>query len=94
MLNKDKLLIVVYYNVDKFQEFEVPSALDAASHAFETTNDGSLMVVIVPVRNTETKIECINPRLVTEEEYENAKKACEKIKEIVNKKFLSNENEQ
>lgn len=90
MLEKDKIIIVVYYNVDG----DVIETLNNVAREFEAMNDGSVMVIVVPVHDTETKIECINPKLVSEKEYEEARKACERIKEMVNNMLLNNENEQ
>lgn len=54
------------------------------------TIDPGIVNYIVPIRSGETRIECINPDLLTGEAYVEATEAVEKLKEAV-KNTLKNE---
>ena len=91
MLNNEKLILVIYYNIANIDDAEIPEILQNVSKSCEFAKDDSILFFLVPVYDSETRIECINPKLVSEDEYQQAKGACEKIKEILDKQFLNNE---
>lgn len=81
MLDKDKLFIVVYVGVHGFADqtvFEI--LMNVADH---TKYDGSVNTLIIPTRDSETRVECINPVLLTEEQYEETRKKIESLTEKV-----------
>lgn len=79
MLDKDKLLIVAYINVQGIKDLTVPEILDGVAKRLEF--DESVNTIIVPTRFSETRIECINPVLLTDEQYQETRDKLEKLTE-------------
>ncbi len=81
MLDKDKLFIVVYVGVHGFGDQTVLEILEnVVSHI---KYDDSVNTLIIPTRDSETRVECINPVLLTEEQYEETRKRIESLTEKV-----------
>ena len=72
MLDKDKLFIVVYVGVHGFSDQTISEILA-----------DSVNTLIIPTRDSETRVECINPVLLTEEQYEETRKKIESLTEKV-----------
>lgn len=89
MLNKDKLILVAYINISGINDADVSAFVTEAAHNLKPKEDDSILFYVIPVRGEESRLECVNPKLVSEEEYEKAKLACEKISEKL--KELSND---
>ena len=81
MLDKDKLFIVVYVNITGWGDVTVVELLNRIAEI--TKFDDSVMRIIIPVRESETRVECINPVLLAEEQYEETRKKIEEITERV-----------
>lgn len=79
MLDKDKLLIVAYINVQGIKDLSVPEILNGVEERLEY--DESVNTIIVPTRFSETRIECINPVLLTDEQYQETRDKLEKLTE-------------
>lgn len=79
MLDKDKLLIVAYINVQGIEDLTVPEILGRVAKRLEY--DESVNTIIVPTRDSETRIECINPVLLTDEQYQETRHKLEKLTE-------------
>ena len=86
----EKIIIVTYLDVRGLSVEEFEELFKSASKAL-TTQEDSIISFIVPVRR-ETTVECINPRLVSEEDYIEAKNTLERYKIAVNDFYkISNE---
>jgi hypothetical protein len=81
MLDKDKLFIVVYVGVHGFGDQTVSEIL--ANVANHMQYDDSVNTLIIPTRDSETRAECINPVLLSEEQYEETRKRVESLTEKV-----------
>lgn len=81
MLDKDKLFIVVYVGVHGLEDQTVSEIL--ANVANHMQYDDSVNTLTIPTRDSETRVECINPVLLTEEQYEEARKRIETLTEKV-----------
>lgn len=81
MLNKDKVILVAYINVSGVHDCDISAAMQEAVYSLKPKEDDSILFYAIPVRGEESRIECINPKLVSEEEFEKARQACEKITE-------------
>lgn len=78
--DKDKLFIVFYLNVSRYNYSAVPEiCMQAQKHL---TYDDSILSIVVPIYDGESKVECINPQLLNEEQYETVKN---QLTEIQNK---------
>ena len=80
-MDKDKLFLVIYVNIDNVHMSDVLAYLDA--FARQTTFDETVMRLIVPVRDRETRVECINPVLLTEEQYKETEEKINALQEKV-----------
>lgn len=79
MLTKDKIFIVCYININDIPENRVSEYLYNAEHGLQYLKDESAVVVILPVKNQNSHIECINPVLLDETQYEKARVAAENM---------------
>ena len=79
-MDKDKLFLIIYINIGNISDSDVSIFL--RNFADATTFDESVMRLIIPVRGEETRVECINPVLLNEEQY---KETEEKIKGLQEK---------
>ena len=93
MMDKDKLFLVIYLNVGDMSNGDVSHLLINYENNLKGAYDESIEKIIVPLREGETRVECINPVLLTEEQY---KETEEKVKSLQKKveealKTLKNE---
>ena len=72
----EKLILVLYLNMNGVPNNEVD---DYCKQVIEKIKNDDIIHYVIPVRNQETKVECINPKLVSEKGYEQAKIALESI---------------
>lgn len=90
MLNKEKLILVFYINVDGLTKSQAKESIQEMMNFLETeNNDGSILNYILPVQNQETKIECLNPKLLDDENWLIMSQKIENIQKQV-EKFLKN----
>ena len=91
MKEKDKIFIIVYLNVGEIPDEDIYEYASKAMKAMIPKNDdGTVSITIVPVRESETHIECINPVLLTEDKYKEAENTVENFKTAFDE-FLKNE---
>lgn len=76
-MDKDKLFLVYYVNVGNIHAEDVNEYLYSFAETF--TYDESIEKIIIPIREGETRVECINPVLLTDEQY---KEVDEKVKNL------------
>ena len=82
MLDKDKLFFafLIYMNVGSIDDADVSEYLMRFAESFKY--DESIERLIIPIRKGETRVECINPVLLTDKQYEDVR---EKIKNLTKK---------
>lgn len=82
MLDKDKLFfaLLIYLNVGSIDDADVSEYLMRFAESFKY--DESIERLIIPIRKGETRVECINPVLLTDKQYEDVR---EKIKNLTKK---------
>lgn len=76
-MDKDKLFLVCYLNIGSIPAEDVSEYLHNFAEVF--TYDESIVKIIVPTREGESRVECINPVLLTDEQYEEVE---EKVKNL------------
>lgn len=81
MLDKDKLFIVIYVNITGFGDAN--KVLNSIAEL--TKFDESVMRIIIPTLEGETRVECINPVLLSEEQYEETRNRIESLTEKLEK---------
>lgn len=85
MLDKDKLFIVVYVGLHGFADQTVSEILGNVASCVKY--DDSVNTLIIPTRDSETRVECINPVLLTEEQYKDAEEKINTLKQEVEEKL-------
>lgn len=82
MLDKDKIILVCYIDVSEIDDSYTLEYLNSFSESL--IFDESVLKLIIP-NNEETRIECINPKLISDDEYA-------KVSELVaNAQYMLNE---
>lgn len=74
----DKVILVFYVNVDGLEPEDVESYM---CNVRERLRDDNTTQYLIPVTNQQTKVECINPKLVSKEEYQGVREVLERQKE-------------
>ena len=88
----EKLILVVYVGIDSFNRSDVFEYLEEVHDHFKDTND--IIHYIIATSGKECHIECLNPKLVSEDDYKQAKELLERNQNIVDdlvKSFKNNE---
>lgn len=81
MMDKDKLFLVCYLNIESIRAEDVSEYLHSFAEAF--TYDESIERIIVPTRKGESRVECINPVLLTDEQYKEVEEKVKNLKKEV-----------
>ena len=81
MLDKEKLFLVIYLNIGSIADGDVSEYI--WKFADSLTYDESVERLIIPIRKGETRVECINPVLLNEEQYEGVRKKIENLNQEV-----------
>ena len=79
----DKIILVFYINVGNRDNSEVYEFMDEIKTSLDPKTE-DIMRFLIPVRTGETRIKCINPKIVSKEDYEQAKDVLERNQKIVN----------
>ena len=80
--NMDKLIIVHYIDVSKVESRIIPEFMDNVKNRIKPKDD-NIISYFIPIFG-ETRIECINPKMITGEEYMEIKKFLDYQTEFVN----------
>lgn len=65
----EQLILVFYINIDNMTTQQAMGYLHDIQQNVKNKPEGSIQYII-PVKDQETKIECINPKIVTQEQYD------------------------
>ena len=84
-MDKDKLFLVIYLNIASIPSQDVVEYINKVTKVIKF--DDSVLQLIVPVSGEETKIECINPVLLTEEQYKDVEEKINILKQEVEEKL-------
>lgn len=80
MLAKEKLFIVVYQSVGALDNEDIPAFLEETYFSMKSLLDESVVLLMVPTRQTETKIEFFNIENVETKTIEDIKNLIKNIK--------------
>jgi len=81
----DKIIIVYYLNVDGLSPEDVARFCSETARSLEKKfGSNQYTNIILPVRNRETRVDCINPKLISAEEYKNVEEILKRNEQIVN----------
>ena len=84
-MDKDKLFIVVYVDVRHIAESDIVAYIQSVTNIMKF--DDSVVRLFIPTRDSETRIECINPVLLTEEQYKDVEEKINALEQIVEEKL-------
>lgn len=87
-MNKEKLILVYYINLGNVSRPKSQLILEMISKNLTLEETHS---IIIPIKDGDTKVECINPQLVSEEEYQSAKNVLERSQKALDD-FLNSMN--
>jgi len=82
----DKIILIHYINVDHKSPQSVAELVSVLSSKLSKSEE--VLNFIYHVKDMPTKVECLNPKLVTGEEYKEAKAILEDHQEIIKKYIL------
>lgn len=83
-MDKDKIILVVYAGLNGISIGDRLQYLSKIADFFSERFDESVMAIVMPDQTEETsRIECINPKLVTEEVYKEALDVVERAKKYM-----------
>ena len=80
-MDKDKLFLVCYLNIGNIPDGDVSEYLHTFAKSF--TYDESVERLLIPTREGETRVECINPVLLTDEQYKEVEEKVKNLKKEV-----------
>ena len=89
MLDKDKLILAFYINVDSIDSCDVYDYLNEAREGLTSNLDDSVISYFIPIEGENSKVDCINPSFIEGDVYKDNK---EKLENAVKKleEFLTN----
>ncbi len=77
-----KIILVHYINVGNMGKEDVKNYLNEIS-AKLIPKDNEIISYLIPVNNSETRVECLNPKLVSDSDYKQAKELLDRNQAIV-----------
>jgi hypothetical protein len=83
-MNKEKIILIHYINVSNIDSNDVSKMMEDVINKFSLKEEDNIISYWIPVREGETRVECINPKLVSEEDFTEAKRVLDRNQEIVN----------
>ena len=90
MLDKDKLILAFYINVDRIDQSDIPAYLNEAREGLTSNLDDSVISYFIPIEEENSKVECINPSFIDGDIYKDNKekldKTIKKLEEFLNEK--------
>jgi hypothetical protein len=80
----EKIILVHYINVGNIDGNDVSKIMEDVVKKFSPKEEDNIISYWIPVREGETRVECINPKLVSQEDFTEAKRVLDRNQEIVN----------
>jgi len=77
----EKLILVFYINIEHIDGYDIPEYMDNISKSLSAKNGDDILSYFIADYGIKNRVECINPKLVTEEEYSKAKNILQELEE-------------
>lgn len=94
--DKDKIFLIWYVNVLGLSREDASDVINQLIKEMDKY-DETIIGTVVPIYHGDNRVECINPRLIDEAEYENVRKQVDNIKskytDFINYEFELHERE-
>ena len=84
VMSKEKIILIHYINVGNIDGNNVSEMMEDVVNKFSLKEEDNIISYWIPVREGETRVECINPKLVSQEDFTEAKRVLDRNQEIVN----------
>lgn len=82
---RDKIILVFYIGCASLNREDIPEFLNHIADSFRQRWDDSVETIFIPcVEEVDTRIECVNPKLVNQDAYDEAMNVVEKFKSKTN----------
>ena len=91
-MSKEKIILVHYINVGNINSNDVAEIMKDIVNKFSLKEEDNIISYWIPVREGDTRVECINPKLVSEEDFAEAKRVLDRNQKIVNDIINGNQN--
>ena len=86
MDDKDKIFLVFYVGLNHILQEDRPAYFNEIVQFFINAFDETIKPILIPdVTSDKTKVECINPKLITEAEYCDVQELIDKSDKIIKK---------
>lgn len=83
-MSNEKIILIHYIKVGNLNTEDVSKFMYDITKKFSPKEEDNIISYWIPVREGETRVECINPKLVSEEDFTEAKRVLDRNQEIVN----------
>jgi hypothetical protein len=80
----EKIILVHYINIGNIDGNDVSKIMEDVVNKFSPKEEDNIISYWIPVREGETRVECINPKLVSQEDFTEAKQVLDRNQKIVN----------
>jgi len=79
----NKIILVHYINVNGLSRDETGEFMKTISENLTPKEEVDIISYYIPIAEGETRVECLNPKLVSENDFMEAKRALDKMKEML-----------
>lgn len=80
----EKIILVHYINIGNIEGKDVSKIMEDVVNKLSPKEEDNIISYWIPVREGESRVECINPKLVSQEDFTEAKRVLDRNQEIVN----------
>jgi hypothetical protein len=80
----EKIILIYYIYVGNIDRNDVSKVMEDVVRKFSPKEEDNIISYWIPIGEGETRVECINPKLVSEEDFTEAKRVLDRNQEIVN----------
>lgn len=77
----EKIILVFYISIEGMSLTKAEDFLSKIVEKSKTNQEDNIISYYIPIKNGETRIECLNPKLISEEDYTNIKNILDKTKQ-------------
>lgn len=77
----EKLILVFYINIEHIHDCDINEYMHNISNNLSSKNGDDILTYFIADHGIKNRVECINPKLVTEEEYSKAKNILQELEE-------------
>jgi hypothetical protein len=79
----EKIILVHYINIGNIDGKDVSKIMEDVVNKLSPKEEDNIISYWIPVREGESRVECINPKLVSQEDFTEAKQVLDRNQKIV-----------